>query len=225
MKTPLVQNRSRGLWRTARMLACLTAAATSMRAQGRVTKVAAKPVADSLALQPPVRQSWTSDKMRLGIGDIVTIVISERTQASANLTDNNSEARKRQLGLDIEPPASPAGVSTSVKATMDFNNDGDSRKRGEALRQNDFRSLISARVVAVSPTGMLQIRGHKLVNVDKNQQDVIVTGWIRPQDIAVGSNTVESSRIANAEIDYAQKGTLGRPRSGILSRVLGALWP
>ena len=108
---------------------------------------------------------------------------------------------------------------------MGFDNKGDSRKRGQALRENDFRSQMSARVIGVSPTGMLKIRGHKLVNVDKNQQDVVVTGWIRPQDIAVGTNSVESARIADAEIDYAQKGALGAPRSGILSRVLGAIWP
>ena len=69
---------------------------------------------------------------------------------------------------------------------------------------------------------MLQISGHKLVDVDKNQQDVTVSGWIRPQDIAVGSNTVESARIADATINYVQKGALGRPRSGILGRVLGS---
>jgi flagellar L-ring protein precursor FlgH len=182
-------------------------------------------VADSLAIQPQVRQSWTSDRMRYGIGDIVTIVIVERTQASANLTDNSFETRQKRLGLDVEPPASPSGASTNMKATMDFSADGDSRKRGEALRQNDFRSLISARVVAVSPTGMLQLRGHKLVNVDKNRQDVVVTGWVRPEDIAVSSNSVESSRIADAEITYVQQGALGRPRAGMISRILGALWP
>ncbi|MHB1310434.1 MAG: flagellar basal body L-ring protein FlgH [Gemmatimonadaceae bacterium] len=193
--------------------------------QGKGKKTAATAVADSFALQPATRQSWTSDRMHFAIGDIVTILITERTQASANLADNNSGTRRRQLGLDIEPPASPTGVSTSVKATMDFQNDGASHTSGAAIRQNDFRSLISARVIGISPTGMLQIRGHKLVNVDNNKQDVVLTGWVRPQDIAVGTNTVESARIADAEIKYGQQGALGRPRSGIISRLLGALWP
>jgi len=81
------------------------------------------------------------------------------------------------------------------------------------------------RVIAVSPTGMLQIRGHKLVNIDKNQQDVVVTGWIRPQDISPATNAVLSSHIADAEIDYAQKGAIGTPKSGVLSKILGAIWP
>lgn len=194
-------------------------------AQGRGGRTAAAPVADSLSLVPQGRQSWTSDKMRFQVGDIVTIVINERTLASANLTDNSSDARQKQMGLDIEPPAGPTGSSQNIAATVDVSSAGDSRKRGQVLRQNDFKSLVSARVVAISPGGMLRIRGHKLVNVDRNQQDVVISGWVRPQDIAVGDHTIESARIADAEIQYAQKGALGRPRAGIISRLLGALWP
>ncbi|MFI5309625.1 MAG: flagellar basal body L-ring protein FlgH [Gemmatimonadales bacterium] len=205
-------------------LLVLASAPLAAQARGR-TPPAAPSNPDSLSTQAPVRQSWTSDRMRFGIGDIITILIDERTAASANLTDNNTETRKKAMGLDIQPPSTPGQLTAGPKVTMDFNNDGDSRKNGQAIRQNDFRSQLSARVIAVSPTGMLKIRGHKLVNVDKNQQDVTVTGWIRPQDIAVGSNTIASSRVADAEVDYGQTGALGKPRSGILSKVLGAIWP
>lgn len=184
-----------------------------------------KPVADSLALQPVSRLSWTSDRMRFGIGDIVTILIDESTLATANLTDNNSEHRTKGFGLNITPPASPGAPSAAMDVSMSFDNNGDSRKSGEAVRKNAFRTQVAARVVAVSPTGMLQVKGKKTVNVDKNQQDVTITGWIRPQDINPGTNAVMSSRLADADVQYAQKGDLGKPRSGLLSRMLGALWP
>ncbi len=184
-----------------------------------------KPVADSLALQPVSRLSWTSDRMRFGIGDIVTILIDESTLATANLTDNNSEHRTKGLGLNITPPASPGAPSAAMDVSMSFDNNGDSRKSGEAVRKNAFRTQVAARVVAVSPTGMLQVKGKKTINVDKNQQDVTITGWIRPQDINPGTNAVMSSRLADADVQYAQKGDLGKPRSGLLSRMLGSLWP
>ena len=190
-----------------------------------VKRPAAPVVADSFALQPAQRQSWTSDRQRFGIGDIVTIMIDERTLATANLVDNNSETKKKGMGLDIEPPASPGAPSSAMKMDMSFNQNGDSRKNGEATRQNTFRSALSARVIAVSPSGMLQVRGKKMVNVDMNQQDVTVTGWIRPQDVNIGTNTVESTRLADAEVVYGQKGELGKPRAGLLSRMLGAIWP
>lgn len=206
-------------------LFAVQAAHAQAAARAGATKAAAPPSADSSLGVSSGRQSWTSDKMRYGIGDIITILIDERTLASTNLTDNNTENRRKSMGLDIEPPAAPGGISSSMSVTTDFGNNGDSRKSGVALRQNAFRSQVSARVIGVSPTGMLHVRGHKLVNVDKNEQDVVVSGWIRPQDVSVGSNSIESSRIADAQIDYTQKGALGRPRSGIISRVLGGLWP
>jgi flagellar L-ring protein precursor FlgH len=209
---------------SASMAVVVLAGALAAQSAGAAAKTA-PPAPDSLAAAPSHRQSWTSDKQRLGIGDIVTILIDERTLASANLTDNNSETKKKGLGLDVEPPGSPGKPSVGIKATADFNNDGASRKQGEATRRNSFQSEMSARVIAVSPGGMLRIRGHKLVNVDKNVQDVTVTGWIRPQDIAIATNTIASARIADAEVNYTQQGALGKPRSGLLSKLFGAIWP
>ncbi len=211
------------LRRIAQALLLLPFAAAAAWTQAK--PVAGKAVADSFAIQPAVRQSWTSDKMRYGVGDIITVLIAERTSANANVTDNATDNRTKSMGLAIRPPTSPGAPSTNIDATMDFNNNGNSRKQGNSARGNDFTAQMSVRVIAVSPTGMLQIRGHKLVNIDKNQQDVVVTGWIRPQDITSATNSVLSSRIADAEIDYAQKGAIGTPKSGVLSKVLGAIWP
>ena len=197
-------------------------AATPAGAQAKGKDVPAAPVVlDSLALQPEGRHSWTSDDTRHHIGDIVTILINENTTASASLTDNNSEAKKKGLGLDVEPP--PPALATT--ATLNFNNNGDSEKSGTVSRQNGFSAQMSARVVAISPTGLLKVSGHKLVNVDKSQQDVTLSGWVRSEDIALGTNTVSSAQIADAEINYVQKGSLGTPRVGFLSKILGALWP
>ena len=91
--------------------------------------------------------------MRYRIGDIVTILIDENTTASATLTDNNAETKKKGLGLDVEPP--PPALATT--ATLNFNNNGDSQKSGTVMRQNGFSAQISARVVAISPNGLLKI--------------------------------------------------------------------
>jgi len=203
-------------------LVLVFAAANSALAQTKGKNATPVPVvADSFELQAPIRQSWTSDNMRYRVGDIVTILIDENTTASASLTDNNTETKTKGLGLDVEPP--PPALATT--ATLNFTNNGDSQKSGTIQRQNGFSASLSARVVAVSPNGLLRVAGHKLVNVDKSQQDVTLSGWIRSEDIAAGTNTVPSSRLADAEINYVQKGSLGTPRVGFLSKVLGALWP
>jgi flagellar L-ring protein precursor FlgH len=201
------------------------AQAAKAPAKGAKGAASASPAVDSVAPQYTGRQSWTSDRFRLGVGDIVTVVVNDQTLASANTNNTASDSRTKALDFSVKPPNSPTKASVAIAATAGFNNNGNSKQAGEATRNNVFQSTLSARVIAVSPTGMLQIRGRKMVNVDKNQQEVTLTGWIRPQDIDIGSNAVESSRVADADIVVTQKGGLGKPKSGILSKVVGAIWP
>jgi flagellar L-ring protein precursor FlgH len=204
--------------------ALVALATTAIGAQGK-TPVKPAAAVDSVAPQYTGRQSWTSDRFRMGIGDIVTVIVNDQTLASANTNNTAVDTRKKELDFSIKPPDAPLKPSVAIAATAGFNNNGDSKQSGEATRNNIFQSTLSARVIAVSPTGMLQIRGRKMVNVDKNQQEVTLTGWVRPQDIDVGTNVVESSRVADADIVVTQKGRLGKPKSGVMSRIVGALWP
>ena len=168
----------------------------------------------------PPRRSWTSDRIRLGVGDVVTILIDEQTLASANLRENAGDRRSRTMTASA---ALPGG--TAVAASVAAGRDDDSRRSGESVRGNNFTGEVSARVVAVSPTGMLQVEGQKELRVDKAKQTITISGWVRPNDIAVATNTIESWRLADAQIAYQQKGRLGRPRGGLITRLLGVLWP
>ncbi|MDQ8153264.1 MAG: flagellar basal body L-ring protein FlgH [Gemmatimonadota bacterium] len=204
---------------------CFTVAAPSALAQAAKKGAAPAPPVDSVAPQYTGRQSWTSDRYRLGVGDIVTVLVNDQTLASASTNNSATDIRAKELDFSIKPPDSPTKAATAIAATAGFNNNGDSKQTGEATRNNIFQSTLSARVIAVSPTGMLQIRGRKMVNVDRNQQEVTLTGWVRPQDIDIGSNMVESTRVADADIIVSQKGKLGKPKSGILSKIVGMVWP
>lgn len=166
------------------------------------------------------RYSWTTDRPRLAMGDIVTVLIDERALASATLRDNASDRRTRGLSAN----ANVAGME-GQSASMASANDAESRRNGEAVRQSTFSSEVSARVVEVSPNGMLRIEGEKELRVDRARQTIIISGWVRPNDIAASTNTVESWRLADAEVRYQQKGRLAKPNRGIIMRVLGWFWP
>jgi flagellar L-ring protein precursor FlgH len=201
--------------------ACLAGAPLLAHAQSKAPAGRGAPPRDTSTTARPGRQSWTSDRITFGVGDVVTILIDERTLASAHLTDNHADKRTKDLGLDVAPPAGAVPIS----GTVSFDKDGKSRRSGEATRQNAFVAEMSARVVAVSPSGTLQVQGRKLVNVDKSKQEVVITGWIRSQDISAATNTVASSRLADAEITYVQQGGLGKPKGSILGKLIGAIWP
>ncbi|MBI2406702.1 MAG: flagellar basal body L-ring protein FlgH [Gemmatimonadetes bacterium] len=212
------------LRRASVLVALGTVMTSSLAAQARPS-AAPRASLDSSASQPARLRSWTSDNYRYAIGDIVTVLVVNRTSAAANVRDVAADARRKTLGADVQPPASPTGPSVPISADVRFDQAGDSRRSGEMLRGNEFRTTVTTRVVAISPTGMLRLEGRSTLQMDRNRQDVVVKGWIRPQDVAPGAHVVESSRLADASITYTSKGSLGKPRSGIVSRVLGMVWP
>ena len=203
-------------------------AATSLVAQAAPTTgasapprgLSAMPPADSSAATRKPPRSWTSDRRDFAVGDIITVLVDERTAASANKANIATDQKRRKMGFDASLPA-PAPAK---EATIESSNDGESRQRGEATRGNHFMGEISVKVMAISKEGNLQIKGSKTVDVDKNKQTMTLSGWLRPQDVTT-TDYAESSRIAEAQLVYQAEGSLGKPRSGILTRVLGVIWP
>jgi flagellar L-ring protein precursor FlgH len=165
------------------------------------------------------RASWTSDRRNFAVGDIVTVLIDDYTISTAVKDNLASDNRNRNLGVTIRLPE-----QGSKGAGIDSRNDASQQQRGQQRRENRFQSEMSARVVAVGNNGLLQIRGTKVVDVDKSKQDIVFTGWIRAQDVSP-QNMIESYRVADAELGYASPGSLGKPKQGILTKIIGSIWP
>lgn len=175
----------------------------------------------SAASPPPVRQSWTSDRMPLAVGDIITVNVDEHLLASADRKNAADDQRSRSLGMDVQQSLSPG---MNPQANISSQNNGHSQNEGRASRTNDFVGAITARVVAVSPAGLLQVKGTKVVVLDKSSEELTVSGWIRPDDVSP-ANAIESWRIADAKLAYHSTGDLEKPKGHLLLRILGALWP
>ncbi len=174
--------------------------------------------ADTTTKRSP-RRSWTADRRDYGVGDVITVLVDEQTLASQDKNNTASESKKKDLAF---------GFSTTTGGTkigVNSGNSGTSTQSGESTRQNRFHTEVSVRVVAVSPSGLLQIKGKKMMLVDKNQQEVYLTGWIRPQDIS-STNLIDGFRVADAELKFSESGeNLAAPKGGILGRLLGKIWP
>ena len=164
------------------------------------------------------RASWTSDRREFAVGDLVTVLIDDYTITTALKENSASDTRSRDMSATAKWPGMAKGIG------LDVSNDAESQQRGSARRENRFQNEMSVRVVAVGPNGLLQLRGTKNIDVDKNGQDIVFTGFARPQDISM-TNTVESNRIADAQLGYLSPGPLGQPKIGFISRVLGGFWP
>lgn len=177
---------------------------------------AANAAAPSTTTAP--RASWVADRRNFIVGDIITVLIDDYTISTAVKENIAQDTRTRGLSVNARLPESSKNIG------LDSRNSADQQQRGQARRENRFQNEMSVRIVAVGQNGLLQIKGTKKIDVDKAMQDIVFTGWVRAQDVSVG-NLIESSRVADAQLGYASPGPLGKPKQGILTKVLGALWP
>lgn len=221
----------------ARVVARLSSRAAALAASLVASLVASMLVVSTLAAQspptPPVaaattasapatavkpRESWTADRRTFAVGDIVTVLIDDYTISTAVKENIASDARTRGLGLDAKLPSSSKNIG------IDTRNTATQQQRGTARRENRFQNEMSVRVASVGANGLLQLKGTKKIDVDKAQQDIEFSGWVRAQDIS-SQNYVESNRVADVTIGYASPGNLAKPKQSMLSKLLGAFWP
>ena len=92
-------------------------------------------------------------------------------------------------------------------------------------RKSTVMATLPVRVKQILPSGDLFIEGTKVVMVGAEEKHIYISGIVRKIDIAE-DNTVPSSRVADAEIEYAGRGDISdTQRRGWLSRVLSKIWP
>ena len=165
---------------------------------------------------------WLTDARMYRVGDVITILVDEYTAASADRSTVATEERSSELGGSARVAGGSSGFGQDGRIGTGVA--GDSYRRGRDTRQDRLNSEITARVVEVNPDGSLRLEGRKKLVIDKHEQEVIVSGWIRPNDVAAG-NTIESWRMADAEILYSTNGELGKPNKSIIMKLLGFIWP
>lgn len=157
--------------------------------------------------------SVASDNKAQGVGDIVTILIVEAASATNRVGTRSSKETNLGGGL------SAGGVDESVS----FGFDSGYRGLGETERSDRFVTTMAAQIVGVLPNGNLLVEGRQHLFVNGEKRDVSVRGQVRPVDISP-DNTVPSSRIANAEINYDGKGyTTRSAKPGLLNQLFSFL--
>ena len=159
----------------------------------------------------PIRTSWFADRKSLEVGDIITIFVDEVTLAQANKSVIAQRDKDRSFRF-----GSFGGI--------DLRHDVADRTRGESTSRNRFSAEMSARIIELTPSGTARIEGVKKLQIDEHEQLVVLRGWIRTQDVST-QDTLESWRIADAEILYTTNGELGTPRRGFLSKILDMIIP
>ncbi len=142
-------------------------------------------------------QSLTADRKAHQRGDLITVLVYENS--SAKSAANTTAGRDAAVGLDVENPTRTRGVG--IKTNNQVDGHGQTKREGSVLAQ------ITVSVKSVAENGDLLIAGEQLLEVNNEKQQIKVEGRIRPQDVS-DTNTVLSTRIADAKISYAGEGDL-----------------
>ncbi|WP_313993113.1 flagellar basal body L-ring protein FlgH [uncultured Selenomonas sp.] len=157
-----------------------------------------------------------ADHRAAGVGDIVTIVISETTTTSATRSSANEKSGSVKIGAGI-------GIFDFLQAASASGSDKFSAK-GSASASNRVAGNVTVTVVEVMPNGNFVLEGTQSIWQNRNEHKIVFRGTCRPEDIS-GTNTILSTRVADATVRFDGKGPLNaKQRQGILTQIFNILF-
>ena len=155
-----------------------------------------------------------TDRKAFRVGDVITINLAEKTQATKKADSDMSKDSKNTMGLTslFGSPVSvsnPTGenVLTAGNLNLDVGYAGNREQKGEseANQSNSLTGSITVTVSEVLPNGLLVVRGEKWLTLNTGNELIRIGGMVRADDIQT-DNTVSSTRVANARITYSGTG-------------------
>jgi len=157
------------------------------------------------------------------VGDIVTIVLSESTNAQKSATTTTQKSTSDTLpGMSLF--GSPVTIHGAQVLSGTVNDASKFDGEGTSAQSNTLTGNITATIAKVLPNGNLYIKGEKKLWINQGQESVLLSGVIRPIDVAP-DNTIPSSKVASARISYGGKGAINDANAqGWLSRFFNSPW-
>lgn len=142
-------------------------------------------------------RALTADNKAYRAGDLITVMIYETSSATS--AANTSTGRDAKVGVDL------VGTGKSAHAAAGTGNSLEGR--GRTQRQGQVLAQITVTVKSVTDNGDLLIAGEQLLEVNNEKQQIKLQGRVRASDVS-DSNTVLSTRVADAKISYVGEGDL-----------------
>ena len=115
------------------------------------------------------------DRRPRNVGDIVTIVLNERTNASKNVATNTNRSGSANLGI----AAAPSFMDSWANANLNTDAKGGnvSQGKGDSTANNAFTGTITTTVVGVMSNGNLQVAGEKQIAINRGSEYVRFRAW------------------------------------------------
>jgi flagellar L-ring protein precursor FlgH len=167
------------------------------------------------------RRSLLGDRRAGQRGDILTVVIEIDDSAEFSNSSERGRSGSERMGVTglfglpqriDEGLPDGASMADAVSATGSSNSSGSG-----AVRRNEQLTLrVAATVTDLLDNGILRIEGSQEVRVNYEIRELLVSGYVRPEDIS-RQNEIAYDRIAAARISYGGRGHISdvqQPRLG-----------
>lgn len=184
-------------------------------------RIEKKSPVDGASLWTASRQSLLGDRRAIERGDILTVVIE--IDDSAEFSNKSSRGR---TGTETAGIPSLLGIPQRINETLpeganlgemiSTSGTSSSSGNGSVSRNEKLELMIAATIVNVLPNGVLHIQGSQEVRVNFEVRELLVEGYVRPEDIS-RQNEITYDKIASARISYGGRGQITQmqqPRYG-----------
>ena len=193
----------------------------AMMSQPLPVSIEPRRAADRASLWTQTRASLLGDRRAIQQGDILTVVIEINDKAEISNTTNRTRSGSESLAIPDflgiperinQNLPDGASLDSAVSTTSTSASSGD----GSVKRNEKLTLRVAATISGVLPNGVLQIVGSQEVRVNFEMRELLVSGYVRPEDIS-RQNEITYDKIASARISYGGRGQITdvqQPRYG-----------
>jgi flagellar L-ring protein precursor FlgH len=175
-------------------------------------------------------RTFFNDQRAGRVGDILTVLVTVNDSAKTSNTTNTGVTTSNAMGVPnffgLESSIGkilPGGFDPSKMITTNTANA--SQGTGGINRAEQMSLTIAAVVTQVLPNGNMVIQGTQEIKTNDDLRQLTVAGIVRPEDIS-SSNTILSSQIAEARINYGGRGDIASvQKTPAGTALLQRFWP
>ena len=167
------------------------------------------------------RASLLGDRRAVQRGDILTVVIEIDDKAEISNSSGRSRASSDKMGIPSllgipQRLDSALAEGSSLADAVTTKSSSNYQGSGSVKRNEKLTLRVAATITETLPNGVLRIQGSQEVRVNFEIRELLVSGFVRPEDIS-RQNEITYDKVAGARISYGGRGQITavqQPRYG-----------
>jgi flagellar L-ring protein precursor FlgH len=157
------------------------------------------------------------------VGDMIIVTLKEQTDAQKQAATGTAKTTNASI---TNPTLAGKPFSSNGKPLFDASLASDQAfdGSGQSKQSNSLSGSVTVTVVEVLANGNLVVQGEKWININQGEEYIRLRGIVRPTDINA-DNTIASTRVADAQIQYSGDSTLDDSNNmGWLAKIFNSPW-